>query len=385
MELNQTGESIPTNPATTTSDSGMISQEQPAVTPKTLDEAFSAVMDSASARMAGVAPKQHEPAPAPKQDKPAEVTEDKPAATPEQPATEAPKADEKQAPPPADTPRIVKLRVDGQEIEVPEDRLVSLAQQGLDYTKKSQALADQRKQMEAWQAVINRVQTDPAFAARFQGLFAEQPQTAAPAPQETPPEDPVERLKWEIIREAVAKSQEAILGQVKPMSEQQAAIQHAMRLQAVKSDVMRDPAYAETMQMVRSYVESQPTAFRERIFKTLDQDPQAFMEVYGQARDRVMMMRQQQSQQQPVQPPVQPQQAQPQAAQQLPQVERKVTPREAPRLESAGQGVSQTTESAARAQSLKDIRKRVLSGKSTANDLGAFLEATGAIGRMTKR
>ncbi len=385
MDQIQTGESQQTNPAVTTQDSGLMSQEQP--TRKSHEDDFAALMDSASARMAGVPPKQPEPAPAPQQDKPIEVAEDKPAATPEQPVPEAPKVEEQQAQPQPETPRIVKLRVDGQEIEVPEDRLVSLAQQGLDYTKKSQALAEQRRQMEAWQAVINRVQTDPAFAARFQGLFVEQqqPQAAAPAPQEEPPADPVERLKWEIVNAAVAKSQEAILGQVKPMTEQQAAIQHAMRLQAVKSDVMRDPAYADTMQMVRSYVESQPTAFRERIFKTLDQDPQAFMEVYGQARDRVMAMRQQQTQAptQPVQPPVQPQpQATPQPA---PQVERKVTPREAPKLESAGQGVPQTTESAARAQSLKDIRKRVLSGKSTANDLGAFLEATGAIGRMTKR
>jgi hypothetical protein len=334
--------------------------------------------------MAGVPPKQPEPAPAPQQDKPAEVAEDKPAAEPEQTTPEAPKADEQQVQPQPETPRIVKLRVDGQEIEVPEDRLVSLAQQGLDYTKKSQALADQRRQMEAWQAVINRVQTDPAFAARFQGLFVEQPQqpqAVAPAPQETPPDDPVDRLKWEITREAVAKAREEILGEVRPMTEQQAAIQHAMRLQAVKSDVMRDPAYSDTMQMVRSYVESQPMAFRDRIYRTLDQDPQAFMEVYGQARDRVMAMRQQLPQAQPQ--PVQPQQ--PQTPPQPQQVERRVTPREAPKLESAGQGVPQTTESAARAQSLKDIRKRVFSGKSTASDLGAFLEATGAIGRMTQR
>lgn len=372
------GESILTNPAITPPDSGTI-PEQSAI--KSPDDAFAAIMDTASARMAGLPPKQPEQAPAP-QDTPSPTPQDQQTAPPESSAQTPPKAEETPAAAPHHEPEMVKIRVDGQEIEVPKDRLVSLAQQGVDYTRKTQALAEQRRKLEAWQAVINRVQTDPAFAAKFQGLFTEQQQAPAQQPaQETPPEDPVERFKWEIKREAVREAQEAILGQVKPVTEQQAAMQHAMRLQAVKADVMRDPAYPEAMQLVRNYVANQPAAFQQRIYQELDQNPQAFLEVYGNARNHLMAMKQAAQAQTPQATSQAPQHpaAEPTPA---PQIERKVTPREAPKLESAGQGVPQPTESAARVQSLKELRKKVLSGNSRAQDIGDYLDLTGAIGRM---
>ena len=45
----------------------------------------------------------------------------------------------------------VKLKVNGEEIEKPLDEVVALAQQGLDYTKKTQEVAEQRKSVEALQ------------------------------------------------------------------------------------------------------------------------------------------------------------------------------------------------------------------------------------------
>ena len=377
MDQVTAGESIPTNPAITPPDSE-IPSEQSAI--KSPDDAFAALMDSASTRMAGLPPKQPEPAPA-QQDTPPSAPQDKQKATPEDGPQTSPKAEETLPAAPSPEAEMVKIRVDGQEIDVPKDRLVSLAQQGVDYTKKTQALAEQRRQLEAWQAVINRVQTDPAFAAKFQGLFTEQQQAPAQQPaQETPPEDPVERFKWEIKREAVKEAQEAILGQVKPVTEQQAAMQHAMRLQAVKADVMRDPAYPEAMQLVRNYVANQPQAFQQRIYQELDQNPQAFLEVYGNARNHLMAMKQAAQAQTPQATSQAPQQ--PATEQTPPQIERKVTPREAPKLESAGPGVPQANESAARVQSLKELRKKVLSGNSKAKDIGDYLDLTGAIGRM---
>jgi len=49
----------------------------------------------------------------------------------------------------------VKLKVNGEEIEKPLDEVVALAQQGLDYTKKTQEVAEQRKELEALQAQFN--------------------------------------------------------------------------------------------------------------------------------------------------------------------------------------------------------------------------------------
>lgn len=48
----------------------------------------------------------------------------------------------------------VKLKVNGEEIEKPLDEVVALAQQGLDYTKKTQEVAEQRKEVETLQAQL---------------------------------------------------------------------------------------------------------------------------------------------------------------------------------------------------------------------------------------
>ena len=43
----------------------------------------------------------------------------------------------------------IKLKVNGEEIEKPLDEVVALAQQGLDYTKKTQEVAEKRKELES--------------------------------------------------------------------------------------------------------------------------------------------------------------------------------------------------------------------------------------------
>ena len=45
-------------------------------------------------------------------------------------------------------PAILKLKVNGEEVEKPLDEVVALAQQGLDYTQKTQQVAEQRKELE---------------------------------------------------------------------------------------------------------------------------------------------------------------------------------------------------------------------------------------------
>lgn len=48
----------------------------------------------------------------------------------------------------------IRLKVNGEEIEKPLDEVVALAQQGLDYTKKTQEVAEQRKALEALQEQV---------------------------------------------------------------------------------------------------------------------------------------------------------------------------------------------------------------------------------------
>lgn len=68
-----------------------------------------------------------------------------------------------------DQPRTFKVKVGGQELELSEDELVSYAQQGADYTKKTQQLAEQRKALEAEaQSVQEAKQLRDAYAERLQ-------------------------------------------------------------------------------------------------------------------------------------------------------------------------------------------------------------------------
>lgn len=49
---------------------------------------------------------------------------------------------------------VIKLKIDGEEIEKPLDEVISLAQQGADYTKKTQEVAEQRKALEDYAQTI---------------------------------------------------------------------------------------------------------------------------------------------------------------------------------------------------------------------------------------
>ena len=63
-------------------------------------------------------------------------------------------------------PTSLKLKVNGEELEKPLDEVIALAQQGLDYTKKTQEVAEQRKALEEYAQTI-KVQ-EQAFQQQVQ-------------------------------------------------------------------------------------------------------------------------------------------------------------------------------------------------------------------------
>jgi hypothetical protein len=67
-------------------------------------------------------------------------------------ATEEPddEAEEEEQSEEDEVPAILKLKVNGEDVEKPLDEVVALAQQGLDYTQKTQQVAEQRKELEAY-------------------------------------------------------------------------------------------------------------------------------------------------------------------------------------------------------------------------------------------
>lgn len=354
METITTGESIQTTPAVIPAEASP--QEQPSV-----EERFEGLLADASSRMAGAVP-QTAPVAGDSQDAVA-----KPDAPVDLPPVEPA---EKPAPAAEEAPRLVKLKVNGEELELPEDKLVVLAQQGVDYTKKTQALSERARQLDAWSAVIERIQGDPALQARFRALFDEQHQGKPQAPQaQEPPADPIDRLKWEIRQEVLAE----VDAKVKPLAEKPQVLEQAMQLQAFKNELQRDPAYPQAMQLVQQYVANQPPFVRDDLYRRLDSDPRAFMEVYGPARAHALAQAQQASPQPPV--------ATPPEAVPTP-LQRKVVPRETPTLESAGGANTGSLESAKRAQELKTLTKRVKTNQATGTDLVDYLNLSGAFRRM---
>ena len=67
----------------------------------------------------------------------------------------------------------VKLKVNGEEIEKPLDEVVALAQQGLDYTKKTQEVAEQRKQLETFEQQLKMQEQQSAEQAQLNNLLIE--------------------------------------------------------------------------------------------------------------------------------------------------------------------------------------------------------------------
>ena len=70
-----------------------------------------------------------------------------------------------------DEPRLAKIKVNGEELELSEDELINYAQQGVDYTKKTQQLAEQRKLLEQEaHSILEARQMRDAYAERLQVL-----------------------------------------------------------------------------------------------------------------------------------------------------------------------------------------------------------------------
>jgi hypothetical protein len=185
-------------------------------------------------------------------------------------AKEPPK--EEAAPPePPKEKETRKIKWQGKEIDVTEDELTNLAQQGYDYTKKTQALSDKERQLAPMEGLFKQVQSDPRLAQHIAGYF--QGGQLQPAQQKVS-DDPVEALKQEIIQEAKQQMQREFQAQVAP-------VQHQQVIQQVMMEVSRDPEYNEVQGEIKTWLQSLPAPLAKTIYLQLDQDPQSYLETYG--------------------------------------------------------------------------------------------------------
>ena len=168
-----------------------------------------------------------------------------------------------------------KLKVDGQEIEVTEDELISLAQQGKDYTKKTQQLAEERNLLSPYAGLIKQLQSDPNLSQHIANYW--QKSQEVQTPEFT---DPIEQLKWEIKQEVIKETQAHIEKEVTPLHRQQA-------LNEVKAKVQSDPDYAVVHQTIIDMVANQPPALQRNMYLQLDQDPASYLEAFDHFKKQI--------------------------------------------------------------------------------------------------
>lgn len=299
-------------------------------------DSFASTLDKAAAAMVGETSKD-EPAP--------------PASGQETPSQPAPPVQEQ-------SERMIKLKVAGEEKELPESEVLKLASAGADYTRKTQELARERDRITALDALAKRLEADPAFRDHvFSYGRGPAPDQEAPPHTDQPPTDPVERLKWEAVQQAKAE----IMREMAPIAEQIPVIQAMQRIESTKALVRQDPAGEQVVKAMHAYVNAQPAPFREQIFRELDSNPEAFLDVYRDFRGRLAKMASQQKAAAPAATPP----------------HTKVAP---PVLESGGNSAPAVP--AGSEKSVRELRREIKAGTAGPDAIGRLLEASGAMARM---
>ena len=158
----------------------------------------------------------------PKEEKPAETKDDKP---------QEAQGEERQAP-----EQTYEIKVNGETRKVTMKELTDLAQMGADYTKKTQALAESRRQVDAMMAAL-------------QVQKASQPQQTQPQPQESP----VDRVKSD-YEQAVRETEQRL--RLKPGEFNQFDPMHQFALHRVMSEHEAQQArYAARMSDVQTEIQ----------------------------------------------------------------------------------------------------------------------------------
>lgn len=203
--------------------------------------------------------------------------------------------------PPQQSPLFV-LKHNGQEIPISDtQQMIALAQQGLDYTQKTQALAAYRREVAALES---HGDLKAELERRMRG--------EAPRPLTNAELDKLEDAKKDVSdmeqkddetyeewvqRVAESKAQKAVETQLHQYQAQQV---RQTLLQAVESDPLREPV----INVIRQAVQAKkiPPA----VIQQADEDPEAFKWIYDTARQAVVgMMHNQMISNQQAQPPQQ--------------------------------------------------------------------------------
>lgn len=164
-----------------------------------------------------------------------------------------------------------KIKWQGQDVEVTPEELRNLAQQGYDYTKKTQELSDRASKIAPLEGLAKHIENDPAFAAHIATYFKGQKE------QQQVFDDPIEQLKYDTRQEALKEVEQKY---IKPFEERFQMMTHQQAINQVKAQVQADPDYSRVQAAIVDYVKALPPSMQQTTYLQLDQDPKAYMEMF---------------------------------------------------------------------------------------------------------
>lgn len=244
-------------------------------------------------------------------------------------------------PPVSETPQEAqarKIKWNGQEVEVKPEQEIELLQKGYNYEQKMAQLEQDRARIQAYNGLVSAIESSPAIKAKVAEALGYGAQ--APVNEQPTFDDPIEQLKWETRQEVLKEVEEKF---VKPMQQQNQLNAHQQQLQAVRQSVQQDPMFQQVQTAIIEQIKTLPESIGKGLYQQLDQNPQAYIDMYRSVRERIA--------------------AQPQPTQQVaeaPQPTKRET--KAPILESGNNPVSESAESQKMQERIKELTRKSKAG-----------------------
>lgn len=215
-----------------------------------------------------------------------------------------------------------------------------------DYTRKTQELAERGRMVEGLVPLGQALQSDPGFREYIKNYQPGKP-AQAPSGDEQPPDDPIERIKWEAKREAIQEFEQRFEAR-----RQQETIQgHQRAIAETMAEHRQDEHYQTVQESLFQWVKSLDPELRQDAFIRLDRDPKFYRRKYAEVRERIVK---------------------PAAPEPTPKPRKETV--HAPNLRPAGADTGETAEMTRR-QKLRNIRSRMDKGDVQA--IGEWFDAIG--------
>jgi hypothetical protein len=264
---------------------------------------------------------------------------------------EPPKEEAKETPKEEPKPKR-KIKHNGVEVEVEPDQEESLISMGFDYTKKTQALAEERNKLAPYSALIDAMNTNPDLNKKIVGILKGE------TPKEQPPQfdDPIEQVKWEAKQEALKEAKETI---EKPLKEEMAKLTYTQAVNAAKAAVQADPMKKEVEAAIIDAIKVLPESIGRPFYDRINYDPQAYLETYQQQRAILVAKQKTKESEKP-----------PETEEEPPKPTKRET--HAPILESGGKSVPEPSSQKEMNARIKELTRRSKAGDFQA--LGELLE-----------